>query len=153
MNRRFFIFAALVAVVAMGGLVTSTASADKPTVLVQDFVPEGPDGGPLAFESPCTGELVTVSLFTRTVKVHDHNGRLVGSGTQTAVSDQGHVLTGQTRIQVNPNVLSAVFSDNWEHPTTGEKFRVHGVRQIDLTGETPIIRVLKFDVTCQGKPA
>lgn len=152
MKRPLLIFAALVAVVAMGGLVTGTASADKPTDIVFQFPPTGPDGNPLAFDSPCTGDLVTVSgLFTVTAKAHFHDGQFVGHGRQTAVTDQGHVLDGLTHISENKNGVSQFFSDKWEHPETGERFRVHGVRVIDF--KTGIMRVDKFDVTCQGKPA
>ena len=152
MKRPLLIFAALVAVVAMAGLVTATASADQPVELVQQFHPTGPDGNPLAFNSPCTGDLVTVSgVFTRTARIHQHNGQIVGVGTQTAVTDQGHVLSGVTNISLNKNGVSQHFSDNWEHPETGERFRVHGIRFVNLMGDEPVMRVDKFDVTCQGK--
>lgn len=154
MKRPLVILAALVAVVAMGGLATGTASANKPINVVLQFPPTGPEGDPLAFDSPCTGEPVTVSgLFTVTAKVHMHDGQIVGNGRQTATTDQGHVLSGVTHISENKNGVAQGFSDNWEHPETGERFRVHGVRVVDLSGDEPVMRVDKFDVTCQGKPA
>ena len=152
MKRRFLILAAIAAVAAMGGLFTSTASADKPSDVVFQFPPTGPDGLPLAFDSPCTGEPVSVSgLFTVTAKIHMHGDQLVGNGKQTAVSDQGHVLKGVTHVSQNKNGVRQGFSDNWEHPETGERFRVHGVRFVNLMGDEPVMRVDKFDVTCQGK--
>ena len=44
----------------------------------------GPDGNPLAFDSPCTGDPVSVSgVFTRTARIHMHDGQVVGNGRQT----------------------------------------------------------------------
>ena len=139
----------LIVIAAMfGGATTGTASADSPLEVVDSFVPTTPQGTPVTFTSPCSGEAVTITLITRTAQLHQHSNTFIGNGKQTGTTDLGHVMSGRAHVTINKNNLSDGFTDDWSHPVTGERFKVHGNLKLDLSNGPPELRIDIFSTTC-----
>ncbi len=98
--------------------------------------------------NPCSGVVHTVTM-TGTLRVHEHDGRVVGHSEFTLTTSSGFVGRGTETFVANGNVVKFTINAMLTNDS-GDRIRAHVVQVVDLSTST--VRVLKGSLTCLGRP-
>jgi len=117
------------------------AQADRPYVLEI----------PYSFTdiNPCTGDSHDITI-NFTVRIHDHDGRLVAHEERALETSSGYYGRGTGSVVMNFKVYKATHNDMLVNEG-GERIRVHYTEAIDLKTMPPTIKVYDDSVTCLGR--